>query len=112
LITPAFDVRFEGVHHRLELVMARTVVETNKRLQIRLSPAKKARIARAAAIQQMDLTQFVTESALREADAVIERAERIQVSERDFVRILELLENPPPANERLKAAIAALPSDL
>jgi uncharacterized protein (DUF1778 family) len=92
--------------------MARNVVETNQRLQIRMSPAKKARIARAAAIQQVDLTQFVTESALREADAVIEREERIIVSERDFIRILELLENPPQANERLKAAIAALPKDL
>lgn len=92
--------------------MARNVVETNQRLQIRMSAAKKARIARAAAIKQVDLTQFVTESALREADAVIEREERVVVSERDFVRILELLESPPAANERLKAAIAALPKDL
>lgn len=92
--------------------MARNVLETYQRLQIRLSAAKKARIARAAAIQQVDLTQFVTESALKEADAVIEKAERIAVSERDFIRILELLENPPAANERLKAAIAALPDDL
>lgn len=92
--------------------MARNVVETNQRLQIRMSAAKKARIVRAAAIKQVDLTQFVTESALREADAVIEREERVVVSERDFVRILELLESPPAANERLKAAIAALPKDL
>jgi uncharacterized protein (DUF1778 family) len=92
----------------LEIVMARNVVETNQRLQIRLSSTKKARIARAAAIQQVDLTQFVTDAALREADAVIEDQERIVVSERDFALILELLENPPPLNEKMKAALASL----
>jgi uncharacterized protein (DUF1778 family) len=96
----------------LEITMARNVVEANQRLQIRMSPAKKARIARAAAIQQVDLTQFVTESALREADAVIERAEHIELTEREYLRIMELLENPPAPNVRLKAAIAALPDDL
>ena len=32
--------------------------------------------------------------------------DRIVVSERDFAFILELLENPPPLNEKMKAAIA------
>ena len=31
------------------------------------------------------------------------------VSDRDFVRILDLLDNPPRANAKLRAAIAALP---
>ena len=92
--------------------MARNIVETNQRLQIRMSPAKKARIARAAAIQQVDLTQFVTESALREADAVIERAEHLELTEQEYLQIMELLENPPAPNARLRAAIAALPDDL
>jgi uncharacterized protein (DUF1778 family) len=92
--------------------MARNVVEANKRLQIRMSPAKKARIARAAAIQQVDLTQFVTDSALREADAVIAQAEHIELTEQEFLQIIEMLENPPVPNARLKAAIAALPDDL
>jgi uncharacterized protein (DUF1778 family) len=92
--------------------MARTALEDNQRLQLRVTPAHKARIARAAAIQQMDLTQFVTGAALREADAVITEAEAIHVSARDFTRILELLENPPAPNARLKAAIAVLPDTL
>jgi uncharacterized protein (DUF1778 family) len=92
--------------------MARNVVEANQRLQIRMSPAKKARIARAAAIQQVDLTQFVTDSALREADAVIAQAEHIELTEQEFLQIVEMLENPPVPNARLKAAIAALPDDL
>jgi uncharacterized protein (DUF1778 family) len=92
----------------LEIVMARNVVETNQRLQIRLSSAKKARIARAAAIQQVNLTQFVTDAALREADAVIERSDHIELTEREYLQIMELLENPPPLNQKMKAAIASL----
>lgn len=92
--------------------MARTAVENNNRMQIRVTPAVKARIARAAALQNMDITQFVTTTALREADAVIEQAESITVSDRDFTRILELLDSPPAPNARLKEAIASLPDDL
>jgi uncharacterized protein (DUF1778 family) len=92
--------------------MARSAVEDNQRLQLRVTPAHKARIARAAAIKQMDLTQFVTGAALREAETIITEAEAVHVSARDFTRILELLDNPPAPNARLKAAIAALPDTL
>jgi uncharacterized protein (DUF1778 family) len=92
--------------------MARSAVEDNQRLQLRVTPADKARIARAAAIQRMDLTQFVTSAALREAETIITEAEAVHVSARDFTRILELLDNPPAPNARLKAAIAALPDTL
>ena len=37
--------------------------------------------------------------------------QRWSPSERDFLRILELLDSPPPPNEKLRAAIAALPHD-
>ena len=92
--------------------MPRTAIEDNQRLQLRVSPAHKARIARAAAIQNMDLTQFVTASALREADLIIDRAESVRVSTRDFTRVLELLDHPPAPNAKLKAAIASLPDTL
>jgi len=39
---------------------------------------------------------------------VIEEAEHIKLSERDSLLVLDLLENPPPANARLRAAIAAM----
>lgn len=92
--------------------MARTAIDNNNRLQIRVTPEVKARLARAAAIENMDLTQFVTGTALREADAVIERAESVRVSTRDFARILALLEDPPAPNARLKAAIESVPETL
>ena len=92
--------------------MPRNPNEANNRMQIRVTPAIKARISRAAALENMDLTQFVTGTMLREADAIIERAETTQVSAHDFTRILELLENPPVPNAKLKAAIDALPKTL
>jgi uncharacterized protein (DUF1778 family) len=41
---------------------------------------------------------------LPEARAVIENAERLALSERDSLRVLALLENPPAPNEKLRRA--------
>jgi uncharacterized protein (DUF1778 family) len=46
---------------------------------------------------------------LRTAKDVIEEADRVQLTERDSPRVLELLENPPEPNARLLAAAQALP---
>lgn len=92
--------------------MARVAVDDTNRMNLRIKPEVKARLMRAAALRHTDLTSFVTQSALREADAVIADADVIKVSERDFARILELLDNPPKANARLRAAASGLPKDL
>lgn len=92
--------------------MPRAVVDANKRMSLRIQPAQKALLARAAALSNTDLTTFVTRSALREAESVIEEAERTQLSERDSLLVLDLLENPPPANAKLRAAIAAMPKTI
>jgi len=84
-------------------------VDDNERMNLRLKSEQKARLIRAAALQQTDLTHFILQLALREADAVIARAEQIQLSERDSLRVLDLLENPPAPNAKLRAAAAALP---
>ena len=46
---------------------------------------------------------------MREAAAIIEAAEHQKLSARDSLLALDLLENPPPANARLRAAAEALP---
>jgi uncharacterized protein (DUF1778 family) len=89
--------------------MRRAVAEASERMNLRVKPEVKARLVRAAALRHTDLTEFVTRTALREAEAVIEEAEHIQLSERDSLLVLDLLENPPPVNARLRAAIAAMP---
>jgi uncharacterized protein (DUF1778 family) len=89
--------------------MPRAVIHDNKRMNLRVRPEQKTLLARAAALENTDLTSFVTGAALRAAETVIEDAERVKLSERDSLLVLDLLENPPPANKRLRAAIAAMP---
>ena len=92
--------------------MRRAAVDDIKRMKLRVSPEAKAKLIRAAALRNTDLTSFVTQTALREADAVIEAAETIKLSGRDRLRVLALLENPPRPNAKLRAEIEALPDTL
>jgi len=89
--------------------MPRVAVDDNKRMNLRVLPEQKATLVRAAALRNTDLTDFVLQPALREAKAVIEEAERIVLSERDSLAVLNMLENPPAPNAKLRKAIAALP---
>jgi uncharacterized protein (DUF1778 family) len=89
--------------------MPRVAVDDNKRMQLRVRPEQKATLMRAAALRNTDLTDFVLQLAMREAKAVIEEAERTRLSERDSLLVLDLLENPPAPNAKLRAAIAAMP---
>jgi len=89
--------------------MPRIAVDDNKRMNLRVRPEQKATLMRAAALRNTDLTDFVLQPALREAAAIIEAADHVKLSERDSLRVLELLENPPLANARLRAAAKAMP---
>ena len=89
--------------------MPRTAVEDNSRMSLRIRPEEKALLLRAVARNHTDLTDFVIRHALRAAKAVIEEADHVQLSARDSVRVLKLLENPPTPNAKLRAAARALP---
>jgi uncharacterized protein (DUF1778 family) len=89
--------------------MPRPAVEDNSRMSLRIRAGEKALLLRAVALDHTDLTDFVIRHALSAARAVIQEADRVQLSERDSLRVLELLENPPAPNERLLAAARALP---
>lgn len=92
--------------------MPQAALDYNKRMNLRVTPETKAKLLRAAALRNTDLTNFVTQTALREAEAVIQAAEVVLVSARDHARVLELLEDPPKPNTKMAAAIAALPETL
>jgi uncharacterized protein (DUF1778 family) len=89
--------------------MPRLAVEDNSRMSLRIRAEEKALLLRAVALKQTDLTDFVLSHALSAAKAVIQEADQIQLSARDSLRVLELLENPPAPNARLLAAARALP---
>lgn len=87
--------------------MPRAVTETG-RIELRIDPDSKATLARAAALEHVDLTAFILRAALPAAASVIERAEHIQLSGRDSLKVLDILENPPTPNAKLRAAAKAL----
>jgi uncharacterized protein (DUF1778 family) len=89
--------------------MPRVAVKDNSRMSLRIRAEEKAMLLRAVALQHTDLTDFVIRHALRAAQAVIEKADHVQLSERDSLLVLDVLENPPAPNARLRAAARALP---
>jgi uncharacterized protein (DUF1778 family) len=89
--------------------MPRLAVEDNQRMSLRVPAEEKAILLRAAALRRTDLTNFVRQHSLSAARAVIQEAERVALSERDSLRLLALLENPPKPNTKLVAAARALP---
>ena len=89
--------------------MPRVAAEDNSRMSLRIRAEEKAILLRAVALKHTDLTEFVIQHAVRAAKAVIEEADRVQLSERDSLRVLALLENPPEPNARLLAAARAVP---
>lgn len=89
--------------------MPRVAIEDNKRMSIRIQPEEKKLLLRAAALKNTDLTDFIRQHSLDAARAIIRDEERVRLSERDSLRVLELLENPPAPNVKLLAAAKALP---
>jgi uncharacterized protein (DUF1778 family) len=89
--------------------MPRKAVEDNSRMSLRVRPEDKALLLRAVALDNTDLTDFVLRHAVRAAKAVIEEADHVQLSGRDSLRVLSLLESPPAPNAKLLAAARALP---
>ncbi len=71
------------------------------RVELRLRPEDKATLTRAATLKRLDLTGYILRNVLPQAEADIAEAERLVLSERDSLRVLDLLENPPAAPARL-----------
>jgi len=59
----------------------------------------------AAAMVGATVNQFVVQSALREAERIIEQERIIHLSAQDAEAFIRALDNPPPPNAKLKAAL-------
>ena len=81
----------------------------HSRISLRIPAAEKAILLRAATLRRTDLTDFVRQHSLNAARAVIQESERLQLSERDSLRVLAMLQNPPLPNAKLFAAAKSLP---
>ena len=89
--------------------MPRIPVENNDRMSLRIASKEKALLLRAAALQHVNLTEFVIRNAVAVAHKVIDENKRLELTEKDSLRALDLLDNPPAPNDKLLAAAIAFP---
>lgn len=59
----------------------------------------------AAGMVGSTLNQFIVQTALREAERIIEQERMIRLSTQDAEAFLEALDNPPPPNAKLTRAL-------
>jgi uncharacterized protein (DUF1778 family) len=85
--------------------MARRQIDDMRsdRIELRASPSEKALLLRAAILERLDVTTFVMRAALPKAENVVAAAEKVELTERDSLHVLDLLENPPQPSRRLLA---------
>lgn len=74
------------------------------RLEARVSPEIKELSQRAADLEGLTLTDFVSISVREKALQVIEQHQKLQLSIEDSIAFVDALLNPPEPNEALKAA--------
>lgn len=75
-----------------------------ERMGFRTKPHIKQAIQRAAALSGLDDSVFVINAAYKAALDAIDSHERTVVSQADFQRILDAIDNPPPMTAALREA--------
>ena len=77
----------------------------SERINLRLSEAAKRRIEHAASVEGKTVSAFIVSSALDTAEKTIDRHETMALVREDAMRFFDALSDPPPPNERLRAAL-------
>jgi uncharacterized protein (DUF1778 family) len=85
---------------------AAMLAHTGKRLTTRITDHVQEKLQVAADIVGATLNQFVVQAALEKAERVIESESTIVLTRRESLRLLEVIENPPPRNEKFLQAQA------
>ena len=85
----------------------KTIEQKSERIATRVTPSLKELIARAASLRGRSLTDFIIESAQKEATQTIEEAHVIQLSQENQLRLAKALINPPKPNAALQKAASA-----
>lgn len=75
------------------------------RLQIRVNPADKALLERAAAASHLNVSSFVVQAAALKAEEVLAERSSIRLSAEAATAFSEALEKPSEVNDRLAAAL-------
>jgi uncharacterized protein (DUF1778 family) len=88
----------------IEQIMPTPPTTRDERIELRATSEQKRILAAAAAYERLDLTSFVMRTALPAAEEIVSRHERISLTARDSLRVLDLLEHPPKPTAALRAA--------
>ena len=89
--------------------MPQIPVENNDRISLRIASDDKSLLMRAASIQHTNLTEFVIRNVISAAQKIIDENERLDLTERDSLHVLALLDDPPAPTDKLLTAAFALP---
>lgn len=91
--------------------MSRTPTTPPKedRLSIRANSSQKSVLARAAKARHMNVSQFVLQASLREAEQVIEEENRILISPEEHEWLVRVMDEPATPAPRLRAALVQKP---
>jgi uncharacterized protein (DUF1778 family) len=76
------------------------------RLDLRLNPADKARISRAASLRGVPISAFVRDAVMRETENVMAAELTVTLSVEESKRFVKALDAPFRPNAKLKRALA------
>ena len=82
------------------------LAHSGKRLTTRITDHVQEKLQAAADLVGATLNQFVVQAALEKAEKVIESESMILLTRRESLRLLEMIENPPPRNKKFLQAQA------
>lgn len=82
------------------------------RISVRIKPAQKALIARAAQLRQTTLTEFVLENALAAASQLVAEQKHFEMTPEQFTRFCRALDAPPAKNLKAMQRLLNEPSVL
>lgn len=82
-----------------------TLDQDRSRITARIPARVQQTLETAASMVGATVNQFIVQSALREAERIIEQDRVIHLSAQDGQRFLAALDNPPPLSGKLKAAL-------
>lgn len=82
------------------------LAHTGKRLTTRITDHVQNKLQMAADLVGATMNQFVVQAALEKAERVIESESVIAMTRKESLRLLEMIENPPPRNKKFLQAMA------
>ncbi len=82
------------------------------RISVRVKPAQKALIARAARLRRTTLTEFVLEHALHAASQLVAEEKHFEMTPGQFKRFRRALDAPPAKNLKAMQRLLNEPSTL